>query len=67
MIKSLIYTFLLFLFSFILFVVVTKTFQTIDGSLTYLLGLIVTHFILEKNYWLIDLLASEYFGDDKIN
>ncbi|KGX87672.1 hypothetical protein N783_09650 [Pontibacillus marinus BH030004 = DSM 16465] len=52
--KGISYLFVLFIVSTILFLIVTNVFKTYTPTVAYLLSMIVSHLILEKNEWVID-------------
>ncbi|MDQ0352503.1 hypothetical protein J2R98_002348 [Alkalibacillus filiformis] len=58
MAKGMPYLFVLIVISIILFFIVTSIFETEAPAITFLLSMIVSHFILEKNEWVIDTLMA---------
>ncbi|GAA0329665.1 hypothetical protein GCM10008967_20190 [Bacillus carboniphilus] len=60
--KGMAYLFLMLTLSYLLFSILATSFGTNNQMIAYLLAMIVTHFILEKNGWLAELL---YKSPDK--
>ncbi|WP_017185543.1 hypothetical protein [Alkalibacillus haloalkaliphilus] len=58
MARGMTYLFALILLSIILFFIVTGIFETDIPAITFLLSMIVSHLVLEKNEWVIDRLIA---------
>ena len=52
--RGLAYLFTLVIVSTLLFLIVANVFKTDTPTIAYLLSMIVGHFILDKNEWVID-------------
>ncbi|MDV2582041.1 short-chain dehydrogenase [Alkalibacillus haloalkaliphilus] len=58
MARGMTYLFALILLSIILFLILTRIFETEAPAIAFLLSMVVSHFILEKNEWVIDTLIA---------
>jgi hypothetical protein len=64
--RGLTYLVFLFLFSFLLFVCLTKVLGgTNEPVISFLLTLLTTHFILDKNEWIVDQFDSNEAEEEK--
>ncbi|WP_102027848.1 short-chain dehydrogenase [Salirhabdus sp. Marseille-P4669] len=63
MARGIIYTILLFLISVFLFLIVTSILTTGLPTISFFLSVFVSHIILDKNKWLVDLLVGVYGGE----
>ncbi|WP_051353088.1 hypothetical protein [Thalassobacillus devorans] len=59
MVKGLIYTISLVVLSVLLFYIVNQALYVEASSIAFFLAMIVSHLILEKNQWFIEVLAKE--------
>ncbi|MFG6117149.1 short-chain dehydrogenase [Halobacillus sp. MO56] len=59
MVKGLIYTISLFTLSVLLFYIVNQALYAEASTIAFFLAMIVSHLILEKNQWFIEVLAKE--------
>ncbi|SEA98931.1 hypothetical protein SAMN05421743_11237 [Thalassobacillus cyri] len=59
MVKGLIYTISLLILSVLLFYIVNQSLLAETSSIAFFLAMIVSHLILEKNQWFIEVLTKE--------
>ncbi|GGM41282.1 hypothetical protein GCM10011351_29340 [Paraliobacillus quinghaiensis] len=63
--KGIVYLITLIFLSIFLFVVVAGTLKTNFPTISFFLAMLISHFIIDKNQWIVDFYENAYSGENE--